>query len=131
MISSLEGLKMELQDSVFPLLKGIVATVDAEVAFDQIDAAIMVGSFPRKEGMERKDLLLENSKIFHQQGIYLDKYAKRTVKVLVVGNPANTNALVMMRSAKSIPKKNFSAMTRLDHNRAQAYVNFDFIGDIF
>jgi len=99
-----------------------VATVDIAVAFKDIDVALLVGAMPRREGMERKDLLAANAKIFKQQGAALDQYAKKTVKVLVVGNPANTNALIASQCAPSIPKENFSALTRLDHNRAQAQI---------
>ncbi|VDP98910.1 unnamed protein product [Trichobilharzia regenti] len=119
MVESLKGLEMELQDCSFKPLRGVVVTHLPEVAFDQIDVALMVGAMPRKEGMERKDLLNANVHIFKNQGQALDKYAKKTVKVVVVGNPANTNALAMMKNAPSIPKENFSALTRLDHNRAQ------------
>ncbi|CAH8831163.1 unnamed protein product [Trichobilharzia szidati] len=122
MVESLKGLEMELQDCSFKPLRGVVVTHLPEVAFDQIDVALMVGAMPRKEGMERKDLLNANVHIFKQQGQALDKYAKKTVKVVVVGNPANTNALAMMKNAPSIPKENFSALTRLDHNRAQSYI---------
>lgn len=122
MLSSMNGLQMELQDCAFPLLKQVVVTDKVEVAFNQIDVALMVGAMPRKEGMERKDLLTANVNIFKEQGSALDKYAKKTVKVVVVGNPANTNALVMMKHAPSIPSENFSALTRLDHNRAQSYI---------
>nr|CAX72200.1 cytosolic malate dehydrogenase [Schistosoma japonicum] len=122
MVESLKGLEMELQDCAFRLLKGLVVTHLPEIAFDQIDVALMVGAIPRKEGMERKDLLSTNVKIFKQQGQALDKYAKKTVKVVVVGNPANTNALALMKNAPSIPRENFSALTRLDHNRAQSFI---------
>jgi len=117
---ALNGVVLELQDCAFPLLAGIVATVDVEAAFKDIDVALLVGAMPRRPGMERKDLLSANSKIFRQQGEALDKFAKKSVKVLVVGNPANTNALITAQCAPSIPKENFSALTRLDHNRAQA-----------
>ncbi|CAH8491301.1 unnamed protein product [Heterobilharzia americana] len=122
MVESLKGLKMELQDCAFRLLRDVVVSHLPEIAFDQVDVALMVGAMPRKEGMERKDLLNANVSIFKQQGRSLDMYAKKTVKVLVVGNPANTNALAMMKNAPSIPKENFSALTRLDHNRAQSYI---------
>lgn len=115
---------MELMDCALPLLRGVVPTADVAEAFKDIDAAFLVGAMPRKEGMERKDLLAANVKIFKVQGQALDKYAKKTVKVLVVGNPANTNALVCSKYAPSIPKENFSAMTRLDQNRAQAQVRY-------
>lgn len=122
MMPVLEGVVMELQDCALPLLKETVATDKEEVAFKDLDAAILVGSMPRREGMERKDLLKANVTIFKSQGAALDKYAKKTVKVLVVGNPANTNCLIAAKSAPSIPKQNFSCLTRLDHNRARSQV---------
>ncbi|CAL8075060.1 unnamed protein product [Calicophoron daubneyi] len=122
MLTSLHGLEMELQDCSFPTLKEVVVTDKLDVAFNQIDVALMVGAMPRKEGMERKDLLKANVNIFKEQGQALDKYAKKTVKVVVVGNPANTNALCMSLNAPSIPKENFSALTRLDHNRATVQI---------
>merc|ERR1719384_2324039 len=118
MMGVLNGVCMEVQDSALPLVAGVVATDDVAKAFTDIDAAFLVGAMPRKEGMERKDLLAANLKIFKVQGEALDKHAKKTVKVLVVGNPANTNALICSHYAPSIPKENFSAMTRLDQNRA-------------
>jgi len=120
MMGVLNGVVMEIQDCAMPLVKKVVATDDPAVAFANIDAAFLVGAMPRREGMERKDLLAANVKIFKVQGQALDKYAKKTVKVLVVGNPANTNALICAHYAPSIPKENFSAMTRLDQNRAAA-----------
>jgi len=122
MQESLGGVVFELQDCAFPLLRGVVATTSVQEAFTDIDYCLMVGAFPRKEGMERKDLLKMNTGIFKEQGAALDKFAKKTVKVLVVGNPANTNCLVAQLSAPSIPKENFSALTRLDHNRAKAQI---------
>lgn len=122
MMGVLEGVVMELHDCAFPLLHSVVPTTDVEVAFKDVDAAFLVGAMPRKEGMERKDLLASNVKIFKTQGSALDQFAKKTVKVLVVGNPANTNALVCSHFAPSVPKENFTAMTRLDQNRAQAQV---------
>ncbi|XP_060530515.1 malate dehydrogenase, cytoplasmic [Cylas formicarius] len=122
MMSVLEGVVMELADCALPLLHGVVPTDDPAVAFKDVAAAFLVGAMPRKQGMERKDLLSANVKIFKVQGEALDKYAKKDVKVLVVGNPANTNALVCSRYAPSIPKENFTAMTRLDQNRAQAQI---------
>uniref|UniRef100_A0A8C9WNI7 Malate dehydrogenase n=1 Tax=Scleropages formosus TaxID=113540 RepID=A0A8C9WNI7_SCLFO len=122
MLPVLDGVVMELQDCALPLLKEVVPTDKEEVAFKDLDAAILVGSMPRKEGMERKDLLKANVSIFKSQGAALDKYAKKTVKVLVVGNPANTNCLIAAKSAPSIPKENFSCLTRLDHNRAASQV---------
>lgn len=122
MMKVLEGVVMELQDCALPLLKSVIATADAKEAFTDIDVAILVGAMPRREGMERKDLLKANAKIFQTQGKALDQYAKKSVKVLVVGNPANTNCLIAARCAPSIPKKNFSCLTRLDQNRAQAQI---------
>lgn len=110
----LKGLVMELKDCAFPLIAGIKPTTKMEEAFEDIDVAILVGAKPRGPGMERKDLLLDNGKIFKVQGEALDKFAKKTVKVLVVGNPANTNALIASHYAPSIPKENFTALTRLD-----------------
>lgn len=104
------------------LLKDVIATDKEEVAFKDLDVAVLVGSMPRRDGMERKDLLKANVKIFKSQGAALDKYAKKSVKVIVVGNPANTNCLTASKSAPSIPKENFSCLTRLDHNRAKAQI---------
>jgi len=118
MMGVLGGVVMEIQDCALPLVRNVVATDDPNVAFKDIDAAFLVGAMPRKEGMERKDLLAANVKIFKVQGEALDQFAKKSVKVLVVGNPANTNALICSHYAPSIPKENFSAMTRLDQNRA-------------
>merc|ERR1712242_37393 len=111
---------MEIADCAMPLVKDVIATDDPVVAFKDIGAAFLVGAMPRREGMERKDLLAANVKIFKAQGQALDKFAKKSVQVLVVGNPANTNALICSHYAPSIPKENFSAMTRLDQNRAAA-----------
>ncbi|XP_075904875.1 malate dehydrogenase, cytoplasmic-like [Nelusetta ayraudi] len=122
MVPVLEGVVMELQDCALPLLREVLPTASPDEAFKDCDAAILVGSMPRKEGMERKDLLKANTNIFKVQGAALDKFAKKTVKVLVVGNPANTNCLVAAKSAPSIPKQNFSCLTRLDHNRASSQV---------
>uniref|UniRef100_A0A8C7LMK3 Malate dehydrogenase n=1 Tax=Oncorhynchus mykiss TaxID=8022 RepID=A0A8C7LMK3_ONCMY len=105
-----------------PIPHIVIPTDKEEVAFKDLDAAILVGSMPRREGMERKDLLKANVAIFKSQGAALEKYAKKTVKVLVVGNPANTNCLIAAKSAPSIPKENFSCLTRLDHNRARSQV---------
>jgi len=116
--AALKGVMMELEDCAFPLLAGMIGTGDPNVAFKDADYALLVGARPRGPGMERKDLLLENAKIFIEQGKALDAVAKRDIRVLVVGNPANTNAYIAMRSAPSLPKKNFTAMLRLDHNRA-------------
>jgi len=96
------------------LVADIIATIDVNKAFENADAAVLVGAKPRGPGMERKDLLNENAKIFKEQGEAIDKYAKKTIKILVVGNPANTNALIASHYAPSIPKKNFTALTRLD-----------------
>ncbi|NDP41361.1 MAG: malate dehydrogenase [Aromatoleum sp.] len=116
--AALKGVIMEVEDCAFPLVAGMVGTADANAAFKDADIAMLVGARPRGPGMERKDLLLENAKIFTAQGKALDAAASRNVKVLVVGNPANTNAYIAMRSAPSLPQKNFTAMLRLDHNRA-------------
>lgn len=111
---------MELEDLALPFLRDVLSTADPAVAFKDAASAFLVGAMPRKQGMERKDLLAANVKIFKVQGEAIDKYAKKNVKVLVVGNPANTNALICSHYAPSIPKENFTAMTRLDQNRAQA-----------
>ncbi len=116
--AALKGVMMELEDCAFPLLAGMVGTDDAEVAFKDADVAMLVGARPRGPGMERKDLLLENAKIFTAQGAALNKVASRDVKVLVVGNPANTNAYIAMKSAPDLNPANFTAMLRLDHNRS-------------
>ena len=116
--AALKGVMMEVEDCAFPLLAGMTGTADAKVAFKDADIALLVGARPRGPGMERKDLLLENAKIFIEQGKALDEVASRNIKVLVVGNPANTNAYIAMKSAPSLPKRNFTAMMRLDHNRA-------------
>jgi len=120
MMEVLEGVVFELMDCAFPYLHEVIPTTKEEEAFKDIDVAFLVGAMPRKEGMERKDLLAANVKIFKSQGAALDKYAKKTCKVLVVGNPANTNAFICAKYATSIPSRNISAMTRLDHNRALA-----------
>lgn len=117
---ALNGVVMELNDCAFPLVRGIVATDNAEVAFKDADYAILVGAKPRGAGMERKDLLLENAKIFSAQGRALNTVAKKSVKVLVVGNPANTNALITAANAPRIPAKNITSMMRLDQNRAMS-----------
>ncbi len=115
---ALKGVMMELDDCAFPLLAGMSAHSDAMTAFKDVDVALLVGARPRGPGMERKDLLEANGAIFTVQGRALDKVASRDVKVLVVGNPANTNAYIAMKSAPSLPRENFTAMLRLDHNRA-------------
>lgn len=116
--AALQGVMMELDDCAFPLLAGMVGTDDPMIAFKDADIALLVGARPRGPGMERKDLLLENAKIFTVQGKALNAVASRNVKVLVVGNPANTNAYIAMKSAPDLNPKNFTAMLRLDHNRA-------------
>ncbi|SFU49493.1 malate dehydrogenase (NAD) [Nitrosomonas eutropha] len=118
----LDGVVMELQDCAFPLLASIIATHDPMVAFDQADIAILVGARPRSKGMERKDLLQTNGEIFRNQGKILNQVAKRNAKILVVGNPANTNTLITMKNAPDLPAENFSGMLRLDHNRALSQV---------
>lgn len=117
-LGALEGVVMELNDCAFPLLQGIVATDKLEVAFKDTDYALLVGSRPRTAGMERKDLLEANGAIFAPQGKALNDFASKDVKVLVVGNPANTNALIAMKNAPDLKPSQFTAMTRLDHNRA-------------
>jgi malate dehydrogenase len=117
-LKALEGVSMELRDCAFPLLADIVATDDPAVGFKDADYAILVGARPRGPGMERKDLLEANGAIFTVQGKALNDHASRGVKVLVVGNPANTNALIAMRSAPDLDPRQFTAMMRLDHNRA-------------
>jgi malate dehydrogenase len=117
-LTALQGVKMELDDCAFPLLAGVVMSDDAEVAFGDAEYALLVGAMPRKAGMERSDLLSANGGIFRPQGKALNASAKRDVKVLVVGNPANTNALIAQRNAPDLDPGRFTAMTRLDHNRA-------------
>jgi malate dehydrogenase len=119
---ALKGVMMELEDCAFPLLAGMEAHSDPMTAFKDTDYALLVGARPRGPGMERKDLLSANAAIFTAQGKALDKVASRNVKVLVVGNPANTNAYIAMKSAPSLPRRNFTAMLRLDHNRALSQV---------
>ena len=119
-LPSLTGVVMELSDCAFPTLNRIVATDDAKSAFKDCDYAMLVGARPRGPGMERKDLLLANAQIFSAQGQALNEAASRDVRVLVVGNPANTNALIAASNAPDIERRNFTAMTRLDHNRALA-----------
>jgi len=120
--AALRGVMMELEDCAFPLLAGMTGTADPKVAFKDAGVALLVGAKPRGPGMERKDLLMENAKIFIEQGKALDAVASRDVKVLVVGNPANTNAYIAMKSAPSLARENFTAMLRLDHNRALSQV---------
>ncbi len=117
-LESLKGVAMEVEDCAYPLLQNIVVTDDAKVGFDGVEYALLVGATPRGPGMERNDLLKINAQIFTEQGKALNDKAHRDVRVLVVGNPANTNAYIAMRSAPDLNPKNFTAMTRLDHNRA-------------
>src|SRR5215216_7335402 len=119
---ALKGVMMELDDCAFPLLHGMVAASDPMVAFKDIDVALLVGARPRGPGMERKDLLEANGKIFEPQGRALSEVASRDVKVLVVGNPANTNCLIAMKNAPELKPSNFTAMMRLDHNRSLTQV---------
>ena len=120
--NALKGVMMELQDCAFPLLADMQAHSDPKAAFKDTDYALLVGARPRGPGMERKDLLSANAQIFTAQGKALDASASRNVKVLVVGNPANTNAWIAMKSAPSLPRRNFTAMLRLDHNRALSQI---------
>jgi len=119
---ALRGVIMEMQDCAFPLLADIFATDDPEVAFKDADIALLIGARPRTQGMERADLLHANAEIFKIQGAALNKVANRNVKVLVVGNPANTNAYIAMKSAPDIPPENFTALMRLDHHRAVSQI---------
>ncbi|XP_075523858.1 malate dehydrogenase-like [Primulina tabacum] len=120
---ALNGVKMELVDAAFPLLKGVVATTDVVEACTGVSVAVMVGGFPRKEGMERKDVMSKNVSIYKAQASALEKHAAANCKVLVVANPANTNALILKEFAPSIPEKNITCLTRLDHNRALGQVS--------
>ena len=122
-MNALRGVAMELDDCAFPLLAGIVCTDDANVAFKDADYALLVGARPRGPGMERKDLLEANAAIFSVQGKAINDHASRSIKVLVVGNPANTNALIAQRNAPDLDPRQFTAMTRLDHNRAVAQLS--------
>jgi len=117
-LGALRGVKMELEDSAFPLLQDITCTDNAEIAFKDSDIALLVGARPRGKGMERKDLLEANANIFSSQGKAINEVAARKIKILVVGNPANTNALIVANNAPSIDQKQITAMTRLDHNRS-------------
>ena len=119
-LAALEGVVMELRDSAFPLLQDVVFTDDVNVAFKDTDYALLVGARPRGPGMERGDLLTANGKIFGPQGAAMNAHSSRDIKVLVVGNPANTNALIARSAAPDLNPRNFTAMTRLDHNRAMA-----------
>ncbi len=121
-LGALNGVAMELEDCAYPLLQNIVLTDDPNIAFKDADYALLVGAKPRGPGMERGDLLKENAGIFTVQGRALNEHASRDVRVLVVGNPANTNAYIAMRSAPDLPAKNFTAMMRLDHNRSLSQV---------
>src|SRR5439155_5659589 len=118
-LKALAGLVMELDDCAFPLLKGVVATADLGEGFKGVNWALLVGSVPRKAGMERKDLLGINGKIFIGQGKALEKNAAKDIRVLVVGNPCNTNCFIAMNNAPQVPRDRFFAMTRLDENRAK------------
>jgi len=122
-LPALQGVVMELNDCAFPLLHSITATDDAKVAFRDANVALLVGARPRGPGMERKDLLLANAAIFSAQGKAMNEVAERNIKVLVVGNPANTNALIARANAPDLNPRNFTAMTRLDHNRALAQLS--------
>ena len=117
-MEALQGTVMEIEDGAFPLVHDIVASDEPEVAFGDADFAMLVGARPRGPGMERKDLLTENARIFSVQGAAIDAVARRDIRVLVVGNPANTNALIAASNAPSLDRHQFTAMTRLDHNRA-------------
>lgn len=130
MADALKGVEMELLDCAFPYLSSITCTTDYAVAFKNVDVALLIGARPRGPGMQRADLLKANGVIFEGQGKALDKYASRNVKVLVVGNPANTNALIAMTNAPSIPRKNFTAMTRLDQNRSEGQLALKYNWDI-
>jgi malate dehydrogenase len=121
-LAALEGVRMELDDCAFPLLTDVVCTDSADTAFGDVDIALLVGAMPRKAGMERSDLLSANGGIFRPQGEALSRSAKRDVKILVVGNPANTNALIAQRNAADLDPGRFTAMTRLDHNRAVSQI---------
>ena len=112
--NALKGLKLELEDGAYPVIEEIITTLDQVAAFKDADFAILVGAKPRLKGMERSDLLLENANIFVSQGKIINEVAKKSVKVIVVGNPCNTNALLCQKAAPSIPKENFTALTRLD-----------------
>ena len=116
----LEGVKMELEDCAFPLVREVVCTDRAEVAFKDADLVVLVGSKPRGKGMERKDLIRENGPIFTAQGRAINEVAGPDVRIVVVGNPCNTNCLIAMHNAPDVPSERFTAMTRLDQNRAKA-----------
>lgn len=120
---ALNGVKMELVDAAFPLLKGVLATTDVVEACTGVNIAVMVGGFPRKEGMERKDVMSKNVSIYKSQASALEEHAAKNCKVVVVANPANTNALILKEFAPSIPEKNITCLTRLDHNRALGQIS--------
>ena len=122
-LDALTGVVMELDDCAFPLLKKVITTSDPQLGFEDIDFAMLVGARPRSKGMERKDLLFANAQIFESQGKALNAAAKRNVKVLVIGNPANTNALIAMHNAPDIDSSQFTSMTRLDHQRTLGQVS--------
>eukprot|EP00882_Tetradesmus_deserticola_P005542 GHRQ01005836.1.p2 GENE.GHRQ01005836.1~~GHRQ01005836.1.p2 ORF type:complete len:197 (+),score=84.14 GHRQ01005836.1:150-740(+) len=119
---ALQGVKMELMDAAYPLLVDVVATTDLQEACSGVEVAVMVGGFPRKAGMERKDVMAKNVSIYASQARALEQHASKDVKILVIANPANTNALMLKEHAPSIPPENITAMTRLDHNRALSQV---------
>ena len=121
-MNALKGVKFELEDCAFPLLNSITTTFDLKEGFDQCDYALLLGAKPRMKGMERKDLLKDNGKIFLPQGKAINEVANKKIKILVVGNPANTNALIAMHNAPSIDPKQFTSMMRLDHDRSMAQV---------
>jgi malate dehydrogenase len=121
-LNALKGVVMEINDCAYPLLQGVTVSDDPNVAFQDVDLAMLVGAKPRGKGMERGDLLAENGKIFGPQGRALNEHASRDVRVLVIGNPANTNCLIAMKSAPDLDPRQFTAMTRLDHNRAISQV---------
>ena len=129
-IKALQGVKFELEDCAFPLINSITTTYDLKEGFDKCDYALLIGAKPRMKGMERKDLLKDNGKIFKPQGKAIDEVANKNIKVLVVGNPANTNALIAMHNAPSIDPKQFTSMMRLDHDRSLAQVANKFNKDI-
>jgi len=123
MAKAIQGIVMELQDCAYPLITTIIGTTDYRTAFQDVDIALLIGAKPRGPGMQRKDLLSANGQIFSGQGKSLNQYASRNVKIIVVGNPANTNCLILRANAPDLPDSAFSAMTRLDQNRAQAQIS--------
>jgi malate dehydrogenase len=124
-LPALEGVKMEIQDCAFSTLVGLIPTADPAEAFADCDVAVLVGGFPRRQGMLRKDLIQINTKIFKSMGEAIEKYAKSTCKVLVVANPANSNCRVALKSCPKLPIENFTCLTRLDHNRALAQISLE------